>query len=178
MPNNPLIGSLDLDTTSQGSVKRSSNLTGGEKFANVLDEGADAVGNIAGGLASVFPGGGAVLSAVASGLSSVTGSGPFGAGSSSFGGLLSGVGVGGGYAGAMGGGGVGGGFGGIGSISAAATGGGAAGVAASQNSGYQQQLSMLKLQQQAQSQAEMISIISAILNIEHSTAMSIIQNIH
>ncbi|MEI6805911.1 MAG: hypothetical protein WCK49_05330 [Myxococcaceae bacterium] len=164
----PIIGSLNLDTTSQGSVKRSSNLSGGQKFANALDEGADAVGGIADNIASVFPGGGAVLSAVASGLSNVTGSGPMGG---SMGGI-GGMGGGGGFAGAMGGGGsIGGSFGNsiqgpMGNVSLAGMG------------KNPSPLQMLKLQQQLQNQSQMVTMISAIINMEHQTASSIIQNIH
>lgn len=185
MSNSNTIGSLNLDTSSQGAVKTSSNLTGGQKFANALHEGVDAIGDIAGNLANVFPGGGgAVLSAVASGFSGVAGSGPMGAGSSSIGGILGSVGMGGGggYAGAMGGGGSGGmggigGGGGLGGI-VGGGGGGAAGVSASGNAAYQQQLSMVKLQQQMQNQSQMIQLISAIINIQHQTAVAIIGNIH
>lgn len=166
-----VIGSLNLDTTSQGSVKRTSNLSGGQKFANALDETADAAGGIADNIASVFPGGGAVLSAVASGLSNVTGSGPMGMGSSLGG--LGGMGGGGGFAGAMGGGGsIGGGFGG-GSIQGPMGNVSLAGLGKNPSP-----LQMLQLQQQLQNQSQMVTMISAIVNMEHQTASSIIQNIH
>ena len=38
----PVIGSLELNTTAQGAVKRSSNLSNGDKFANALTNGAQA----------------------------------------------------------------------------------------------------------------------------------------
>lgn len=155
---NPVIGSLDLDTTSQGSVKRSSNLSSGQKFANALDETADTVGDIAGNLASVFPGGGAVLSAVSSGLSNVTGGGPFGGGS---------------FAGAMGGGGIGGGLSGMGSIQGPMGNISLAGMGKNPSP-----MQMLQLQQQLQNQSQLVTMISSIINMEHQTAMSIIQNMH
>ena len=176
----PVINSIDLDTTSEGSVKRSSNQTDGEKFANALQEGAEAVAGIAGNLADVLPGGGAVLSAISSGLSGVAsgmgGGGPLGAGSGSIASLLGG---GPNYAGALGGGG-GGGLGTNLGLAAAAGGGGgsAAGISKSQSSSYQQQLNMVQLQMQMQNQSQFIQLISAIVNIQHQTAIAIIQNIH
>ena len=170
----PVIGSLDLDTSSQGSVRRSSNLSGGQKFADALDEGADAVGEIAGNLANVFPGGGgAILSAVSSGLSSVTESGPFGSGSSSLGGSmggsLGGIG-GGGFAGAMGGGGSS--AGGIGSNTIQ---GPMGNITIPKN---MTQTKMLQIQAQLQNQTQMMALLSAIINMDHQTAMQIIGNIH
>lgn len=168
---NSVIGSLDLDTTSQGSVKRSSNLSGGTKFANALDETADSVGGIAGNLASVFPGGGAVLSAVSSGLSNVTGSGPFGGSSGSLGGVMGG---GGSFAGAMGGGGMsGGGLSGMGSIQ-----GPMGNISLAAMGKNPSPMQMLQLQQQLQNQSQLVTMISSIINMEHQTAMSIIQNMH
>jgi hypothetical protein len=167
---NNTIGSLNLDTSSEGSVRRSSNLTGGQKFADALQEGVGAVGDIADNLANVFPhSGGAVLSAVASGLSGVTGGGgPFGgSGPGAMGGVLGG---GGGFAGAMGGGGDSGGLNNMSSIQ------GPMGRIALPSK--LTPLQMLKLQQQLQNQSQLITMISSIINMEHQTAMSIIQNIH
>lgn len=172
----PLIGSLDLDTTSQGAIKTSSNLSSGQKFANALDESVDAVSGIAGGLSGVFPGtGGAVLSAVASGMGGVTSSSPMGSCNSLSGLLGGGMGGGSGLAGVMGGGGA---LGGGGGISGLGSTGGTAGASGSASSGYQQQLNLLSIQQQMQNQSMTLNLLSAIMNVMHQTAMSIIQNIH
>ncbi|MES2504551.1 MAG: hypothetical protein V4534_06700 [Myxococcota bacterium] len=161
------IGSISLDDTAQGSVRTSNNMSGGEKFAQALGNGVDAVGGIADNLATVLPGGSAVLSAVSSGLTGVTGSvgGAFGGGSS-FGGMSS-LGGGGGFGGAMGGGSVGG-------IGGGASTGGLAAAA----SGKLTQVQMLNIQEQQQRKAAYYSMMSALLNIMHQTEMSIIQNIH
>ena len=171
---NRVIGSLDLDTTSQGSVKKTSNMSSGAKFANALDETANTVTGIAGNLASVFPGGGAVLSAVASGLSSVTGSGPFGGASSggSLGGVMGGGSSGGGFAGAMGGGSsIGGGIG----TNANTMQGPMGNISIPANPTPVQ---MLQIQNTMQNQSQILTTISAIINMDHQIAMSIIQDIH
>ncbi len=167
----PNIGSISLDTTSQGSTKTSSNLTGGEKFAQALEEGASAVGDIAGSLSSVLPGGSAVLSAVSSGLSGVTGGGPFGGG-----GGLGGMGGGGGFGGIMGSGGGLGGGGGLGNMNSIQ--GPMGNVSLAGLGKNPTPLQMLKLQQNLQNQSQLLTMISAIINMEHQTAQSIIQNIH
>ncbi len=168
----PNIGSISLDTTSQGSVKTSSNLSSGQKFADALEEGASAVGDIAGNLSTILPGGSAVLSAVSSGLSGVTGGGgPFGGG-----GGLGGLGGGGGFGGVMGSGGSLGGGGGLGNMNSIQ--GPMGNISLAGFGRNPTPMQMLQLQQRLQNQSQLLTMISAIVNIEHQTAQSIIQNIH
>ena len=170
---------IDLNQTEQGSVKTSSNFTSGEKFALVMGQAGQAVADATGSLASILPGGSAVLSAVSSGVGGVYGyaPGPFGGGSP----LLGGGGIGGGFGGGIGGLiGVGGGIGGFGGGLAGVIGSGSSiGTAGgSSDAGFNQQIQLLNIQKQMQQQSMVLGLISAILNIQHQAAQSIIQNIH
>ena len=179
---------IGLNVSNQGLVQQTQNLTGPEKFQQTLSGVTSALAGAAGAAAPFFPGG-AVVSAALSGFANTAqqasmnggGVGPFGgaggSGSSGVGDGMSGMGA----AGGMPGGGDG--MPGMGAAGGMPGGMGGAGgppgsPQAQMQQGFAQQMYLMGVQQKAQQQSEVISMMSNLLKVKHDSDQSVIQNIH
>ncbi len=169
-----------IDVTQGGTSKLSSNLTTTQKATQAFDS---VLSVVAGGLSAAAPliPGGAIVSAA---LSSVAGAVDSAATSDTSGG-----GIGGGMGDIGGGGGSGGGSGLSGALSGlTGAGGGIGGISSGgspmagmqqmQAQMFQQNLSMVALQQRMGQDSEKISTLSKIIESQHDADMSAVNNIH
>ncbi len=173
---------IGLNVSNQGLTQQTQNLTGPEKFQQTLSGVTSALAGAAGAAAPFFPGG-AVVSAALSGFANTAqqasmnggGVGPFGGAGGSYsmgGGMFGGGGIpgGGGMPGMGAAGGMPGGVGGV---------GGAPGSPEAQmQQGFAQQMYLMGVQQKAQQQSEVMSMMSNLLKVRHDSDQSVIQNIH